>query len=483
MSRGRRLVFVGQVGAPEFVDLETRPVRGPAADEASAPLNARHTKSSIDVRKRRASLLRCAYHGLVILERETCYRALKAHDARFDGLFFVGVSSTGIYCRPVCTVRVPRFENCTFYPSAAAAEAKHYRPCLRCRPELAPGNASIDATRRIALAAAGFLEGQCSIEAIAQRLQVTSRHLRRVFHTEFGVTPVAFAQTHRLLLAKRLLTDTALPVTDVAYAAGFGSLRRFETVFRQRYRLSPNQIRKGSKQSASSDSLSFELGFRPPYNWEAMLAFLGPRCIAGVEAVEDSSYRRTVRILHRGDRHSGWIDVKPHRRKSTMVTTVSASLSKVVPVVLSRVKHLLDLSCNPAQVADILGPIAAGDPGLRVPGAFDGLETATLAVLGSVAIAKLVERYGSPVDTPFSSLTTLFPEPAKLPLRSVPDSIGKFEAMRGVDRPTAQYIAMRTLAWPDAWPGADPAAGDAWKPWRAYAAMHLGILEKQLGDL
>jgi AraC family transcriptional regulator, regulatory protein of adaptative response / DNA-3-methyladenine glycosylase II len=411
----------------------------------------------------------------VILERDTCYRALKAHDPRFDGCFFVGVSSTGIYCRPVCTVRVPRFENCTFYPSAAAAEAEHYRPCLRCRPELAPGNASIDASRRIALAAAGFLETRCSIEAIAQSLQVTSRHLRRVFHIEFGVTPVAFAQTHRLLLAKRLLTDTALPVTDVAYAAGFGSLRRLETVFRTRYRLSPNQLRKGSRHQSSADSLSFELGFRPPYNWDAMLSFLRPRCIAGVEAVEEASYRRTVRIPYRGDRYTGWIDVKPHRRKSTMVTTVSASLSKVIPVVLSRVKHLLDLSCNPAQVEEVLGPLAASGPGLRVPGAFDSLETATQVLLGKAATANLVLRYGLPVNTPYSSLTTLFPDAGHLPLRSLPDTIGKFEAMRGIDRRTAQYMAMRTLAWPDAWPSEDPAAGDGWKPWRAYAAMHKGI--------
>src|SRR5262245_8479391 len=237
------------------------------------------------------------------LDPHTCYRALIARDARFDGRFFVAVSSTRIYCRPVCTVKPPRRENCRFYRSAAAAESGGYRPCLRCRPELAPGNASVDATSRLAQAAASMMEDRAldedSMDTIAARLGVTDRHLRRAFGAEFGVSPVQYAQTQRLLLAKRLLTDTALPVTDVAYASGFGSLRRFNALFRQRYRLRPGQLRRHmhptSAASGAVDTLRFELSFRPPYDWTTVSAFLAARAIAGVESVEGGSYRRTVR--------------------------------------------------------------------------------------------------------------------------------------------------------------------------------------------
>ncbi|HEY6966621.1 MAG TPA: Ada metal-binding domain-containing protein, partial [Burkholderiales bacterium] len=185
------------------------------------------------------------------LNAQTCYRALRARDARFDGRFFVAVSSTRIYCRPVCTVKPPRRENCRFYPSAAAAESGGYRPCLRCRPELAPGNASVDATSRLAQSAAGLIEDraldEAGLEAVAARLGITDRHLRRAFGAEFGVSPIEYAQTQRLLLAKRLLTDTALPVTEIAYASGFRSLRRFNALFRERYRLQPTRLRRRMK--------------------------------------------------------------------------------------------------------------------------------------------------------------------------------------------------------------------------------------------
>ena len=205
------------------------------------------------------------------LDSKTCYRALKARDARFDGRFFVAVSSTRIYCRPVCTVRPPRRENCRFYPSAAAAEAGGYRPCLRCRPELAPGNASVDAISRLAQAAASIMEHRVleeeGLETVAARLGITDRHLRRAFGAEFGVSPVEFAQTQRLLLAKRLLTDTMLPVTEVAFASGFRSLRRFNALFKERYRLQPSRLRRhvhGATPSAAADVLNFELSFRRP---------------------------------------------------------------------------------------------------------------------------------------------------------------------------------------------------------------------------
>src|SRR5215475_1905577 len=261
----------------------------------------------------------------MLLDPTACYQALKARDARFDGRFFVGVSSTRIYCRPVCTVKVPKRENCRFFPSAAAAESSGYRPCLRCRPELAPGNASVDATTRLAQAAASMMEDltleKDGLETLAARLGITDRHLRRAFGAEFGVSPVEFAQTQRLLLAKRLLTDTPLPVTEVAFASGFGSVRRFNALFKQRYRLRPSQLRgrlRGAAPAAAAiDALKFELSFRPPFDWSAVSAFLGARAIAGVEAVEDGSYRRTVRILNDGKEHPGWIAVAMSPRKPT----------------------------------------------------------------------------------------------------------------------------------------------------------------------
>ena len=472
------------------------------------------------------------------LDSHTCYRALRARDARFDGRFFVAVSSTRIYCRPVCTVKPPRRENCRFYPSAAAAESGGYRPCLRCRPELAPGNASVDATSRLAQAAASLIEDRTldgeRLDAIAARLGITDRHLRRAFGTEFGVSPVEFAQTQRLLLAKRLLTDTSLPATEVAFASGFGSLRRFNALFRQRYRLQPGQLRKHMKigGAVSADALHFELSFRPPYDWPAVSAFLGARAIAGVEAVDGGAYRRTARIVLDGKAHAGWIEVSPSPKKPALRVAVSASLAKALPPVLSRVKALMDLACNPAEVALALGDLARRHPGLRVPGAFDGFEVAVRAILGqqvSVAAARTVAgrfaaAFGDPVETPFASLQRIFPSAASVaglpygriarlgmpgarartvlalaravadgeldlvPNADIEATLGALRALPGVGEWTAQYIAMRALAWPDAFPHSDLgvmkalgktraadalAAGEAWRPWRAYAVMHL----------
>lgn len=474
------------------------------------------------------------------LDPHTCYRAMRSHDARFDGRFFVAVRSTRIYCRPVCTVRPPKRENCRFYPSAAAAESAGFRPCLRCRPELAPGNASVDATTRVAQAAASLIEDAAledsRLEAIARRLGITDRHLRRAFGAEFGVSPVEFAQTQRLLLAKRLLTDTRLPVTDVAFASGFGSVRRFNALFRERYRLQPKQLRRHAPERAGEDALNFELSYRPPYDWAALSAFLGARAIAGVEALEDGAYRRTARLRIERKTHTGWIAVAPSRRKSALRVTVSASLAKALPPVLSRVKALMDLACNPEEVARALGKLAEASPGTRVPGAFDGFEVAVRAILGqqvTVAAARTVAgrfaaEFGDPVDTPFTSLTRVFPSADKIsdvrpgsiaklgmpearartvlalaravaddglalvPNADIEQTLERLRAIPGIGEWTAQYIAMRALAWPDAFPHADYgvlkamgridssidprkalAASEAWRPWRAYAVMHL----------
>lgn len=470
------------------------------------------------------------------LDTDTCYRALSARDARFDGKFFVAVSSTRIYCRPICTVKRPKRENCTFYPSAAAAEAAGYRPCLRCRPELAPGNASVDAVRRIAHGAARLIEDgtldAADVETIAARLGITDRHLRRVFQAEFGVTPVAFVQTQRLLLAKRLLTDTALPVTEIAFAAGFGSVRRFNALFKERYRLSPKKIRKAVAPAALPDALSFELAFRPPYDLMGLLSFLGARAIAGVEAIDASAYRRTVHLPGPGKSHNGWIEVAVAKRRPALRVSVSTSLAKTLPAVLGRVKDLMDLSCNPTEITQALGALAARNPGMRVPGAFDGFELAVRAILGqqvSVAGARTLagrfaRKFGTSIETPFDSLMTLFPAPAQVadatpaaiaklgmptararslfglaravhdgaltltPGADVEATLEKLRALPGVGEWTAQYIAMRALAWPDAFPHSDLAilkalkltdpkrvltAAERWRPWRAYAAMHL----------
>ncbi len=469
------------------------------------------------------------------LDSHTCYRALRSHDARFDGRFFVAVRSTRIYCRPVCTVRPPKRENCRFYPSAAAAESAGFRPCLRCRPELAPGNASVDATKRVAQAAASLIEDAAledsGLDAIARRLGITDRHLRRAFSEEFGVSPVEFAQTQRLLLAKRLLTDTTLPVTDIAFASGFRSVRRFNALFRSRYRLQPTQLRRRA-EAAPEDVLAFELAYRPPYDWAALSSFIGTRAIAGVEALENGVYRRTARLKVERKTYAGWIAVEPSRKKPALRVTVSASLAKALPPVLSRVKALMDLACHPAEVAQALGELAKRNPGMRVPGAFDGFEVAVRAILGqqvTVAAARTVAgrfaaEFGEPVETPFESLKILFPtaeqiaaakpgdiarlgmpearartvlglaravadgELVLMPNADIEPTLERLRALPGIGEWTAQYIAMRALAWPDAYPHADYgvmkalgvsdpkaalAAGEAWRPWRGYAVMHL----------
>lgn len=469
------------------------------------------------------------------LDANTCYKALSTHDARFDGRFFTGVTSTGIYCRPVCRTRRTKRENCRFYPSAAAAEAAGFRPCLRCRPELAPGHAAVDAGGRIARSAASRIENgallDSSLAGLSDSLGVTDRHLRRVFAEEFGVTPIAYAQTQRLLLAKRLLTDTRMPVTEVALAAGFGSLRRFNALFRERYRLQPRVLRK-TPEAAARGELVFELAWRPPYAWVEQCDFLGVRATEGVELVEKGRYFRTVAIEREGNRYSGWIAVACRGRRHTLEVTLADSLARVVSPVLGRVKHLFDVGAQPEDIAAGLGELAAARPGLRVPGAIDGFEMAVRAVLGqqiTVAAARtlagrIARAFGEPIETPFAGLSHVFPSAKQLSAASG-DALGRLgvtrsrqraihaladscssgeltlepgadieremEALRslpGIGEWTTQYTAMRALGWPDAFPHTDHAVKKAlgersprrvlelaerWRPWRAYATLHL----------
>src|SRR5580698_7281793 len=243
---------------------------------------------------------------------DVCYRALVARDTRFDGVFFVGVKTTGIYCRPVCTARTPGRDRCRFFASAPLAEQAGFRPCLRCRPELAPGCAPVDSVRTIARAAAARIEAGAlthggSLEDLAASLGLSSRQLRRSVRKELGVSPVELAQTNRLLLAKRLIAETRLPMVQVAFAAGFESVRRFNALFRSHYRLAPSTLRRSSSKTLSADSLRLVLAYRPPLDWAAMLQFLAARAIPGVECVTPDAYHRTVAV----GEHRGWLSVSP----------------------------------------------------------------------------------------------------------------------------------------------------------------------------
>lgn len=473
---------------------------------------------------------------IVHSDHDAHYAALIARDSRFDGRFYVGVTSTGVYCRPVCRVRAPKLENCRFFANAAAAEAAGFRPCLRCRPELAPGQAAIDSASRLAWAAAQRIEaGQLDeggVAGLAARLGITDRHLRRIFADTFGVTPVAYAQTQRLLMAKRLLADTALPVTEVALAAGFGSLRRFNALFHNHYGLTPSGLRRASAPATAGEGLRFELAYRPPFDWPRLLGFLAGRCVAGVEAVADGAYHRSVRVEHGGVAYVGWLSLQPAAGRDAVAATVSPSLVRVLPAVLAGVRRLCDLACEPGAVAAVLGPLAADAPGLRVPGAFDGFEMAVRAVLGQQVTVKaahtiagrFVTAFGDPISTPFAAIGRIFPSAQRVAAASVEDiaslgivrqrtgailalanaiatgrldlgptadvaaTLAQLEALPGIGRWTAQYIALRALGWPDAWPSGDvalikslgvttareaDALAEAWRPWRGYATLHL----------
>jgi AraC family transcriptional regulator of adaptative response / DNA-3-methyladenine glycosylase II len=469
------------------------------------------------------------------LDPDACYRALLAHDARFDGRVYVGVSSTGIYCRPVCRVRTPRRENCRFFASAAAAESRGFRPCLRCRPELAPGHASIDAGSRLAAGAVDLIEGGVlddeGMAGLASRVGVSDRHLRRLFETEFGVSPIAYAQTHRLLLAKQLLTDSSLPVTEIAHASGFASVRRFNALFASRYRMSPSRLRRAAKPGAV-DGLAFELAYRPPYAFDAVLAFLGARAIDGVESVSGRTYTRTLELARGGDVHAGRIAVSHLPRRGALRVVLSPALARVVPAVLARVRHLFDLAADPVEIAAALGPLAAGHEGLRLPGAVDGFELATRAIVGQqvsvkaarTLLGRLAAAAGTSLDDGLPGPALRFPSAAVIAAMPVADlariglvrtraealrrlahevaggalrldpgaevepTLAALVALPGVGPWTAHYIAMRALRWPDAFLAGDlivrrqlgvrtaaeaERASAAWRPWRAYAVMHL----------
>ncbi len=465
-----------------------------------------------------------------MLNDDQCYHAVLSRDRRFDGVFFVGVSSTKIYCRSVCSTRKPHRENCTFYPSAAAAEKEGYRPCLCCRPELAPGQAKIDAVSRLAATAASKIEDgvltEKSVSELADSLGITSRHLRHILQEEFGVSPIQLAQTQRLLLAKRLLSDSNLSLADVAFASGFSSVRRFNSLFQKRYHLNPSKLRKAT--NFPQDTLSCELAYRSPFDWQALLSFLQVRAILGVEIISQSCYQRTVRI----GKYQGWIKVSPVPEQNKLQVELSSSLVAAILAVITRVKNLFDLTAEPELIANHLGDLALSSPGLRVPGAFDNFEVALRAIIGqqvsvkaaTTLMGRFIKAFGEPIQTPISGLTHLTPTPMQIAQLSPQDltklgiistraksiitlsqalvnnqlqlhtysnieaTIAHLKKLPGIGDWTAQYIAMRVLGYPDAFPHSDLALrralnvvkpaqvlqiAQAWRPWRAYAAMHL----------
>lgn len=479
------------------------------------------------------------------LDDDAAYRALQTHDARFDGRLFVGVTSTRIYCRPVCRVKPPRRENCRFYASAALAESNGFRPCLRCRPELAPGLSLTDSSDMLADQAARWLgqaahEGQDpTLPSIAARLGVTDRHLRRIFAKRHGVTPVAWLTTQRLLLAKQLLTDTALPVTQVALATGFGSLRRFNAAFAERYRLSPTALRR----EGAAEPGALKLAWRPPFDLAGLLAFTARRAVPGQEVVDGLSVRRTLLVQHQGrcgtESLAGWLSARFVPERCELQLSVSPSLRPALGPLLQRARHAYDLDADPGLIDPVLasvpGPARAG---VRLPGSWCGFETAVRVVLGqqvTVAAARtltrrLVERFGAPVETPFADLNRLFPSAAVLaaadpadigtlgivrqrvkalqalasavasgdlslqPGADLPSTLARLTALPGIGDWSAQLIALRTLGWPDAWPASDiallkalgqtgpsrdiaaaTAQAEAWRPWRGYAVFKLWL--------
>jgi AraC family transcriptional regulator, regulatory protein of adaptative response / DNA-3-methyladenine glycosylase II len=441
------------------------------------------------------------------------YDALLARDARFDGRFFVGVTSTGVYCRPICRVRTPMRRNCRFFAHAAGAEAAGFRPCLRCRPELAPGLSLVDSPQALAQHAARLIdqaaaEGrELAMPEVAARLGVTDRHLRRIFGECFGVSPLAWLNTRRLLQAKQMLTDTALNVTDVAQAGGFRSLRRFNAAFAEHYRLSPSALRKASHTEGGpppATPVTARLGYRPPYDIAGMRRFLGDRAMPGIETVADVAagfeWQRTLALDHEGQRLRGWFGVRFAEALPEVHLTLSPTLVPAIGAVVQRVRRALDLDADPSQIDPVLVRLpAAPREGLRLPGSVDGFESAVRIILGqqvSVAAARtltrrLVEALGEPLDTPWQGLQRLFPDAATL-AAAAPESIGQLgivrqrvgalqalarevvqgrlqlhaaapleatlEALRqlpGVGEWTVQLIAMRVLGWPDAFPVTD----------------------------
>lgn len=483
------------------------------------------------------------------LDQDACYRAVLTRDPRWDGRIFGCVRSTGIYCRPVCPARTPRRENMTFYPSAAACEEAGYRACLRCRPETAPDmgawrGSSNTVSRALALIEQGALDAG-DVDGLAARLGVGERQLRRLFRQHLGASPVGVAQTRRVLLAKQLIHETDLPMAQVALAAGFGSVRRFNETFQRLYGRPPLALRRRtSARVGEQGAVTLMLRYRPPYDWDGMIGFLAARAIPGVEVVTADRYARTIAL----DGAMGTVAVSRADGDRLAVRVRFPKLT-ALPSILARVRRVFDLTADPETIAahlsrdPDLARMVAARPGLRAPGAWDGLELGVRAILGqqitvpaAVKLAgRLTAEYGEPLPPEWAGegLTHAFPSADRLAAADIAShglmpgararaisglaaavvadpnlfgsragleaAVAALRALPGIGEWTAQYIAMRQLREPDAFPAADVglmraladaegvrptpaqllARAEAWRPWRAYAALHLWASDPQ----
>ena len=477
--------------------------------------------------------------NLTQLTSEIAYEIFKNRDRRFDGLIFVGVTSTGIYCRPICPAPPAKFENCQFYNSVALAEKDGFRPCLRCKPERSPHaynseNLS-DLVYRSIQKIEQALDKDWNLEDLANSLNVSSRHLRRCFVEDLGVTPVQFLRSIRLLRAKQLLSDTSLSLTEVAFASGFKSVRTFNETIKKQYKLKPSDMRKQQRGETSPEKIiELKCGFRTPYDWASVLGYLKGRSNHAAELVKDGVYYRTVEL----EAHRGWLSVELNKKDQHLVISISYSLHPVVSEVIARIKRQFDIHANPMLINEVLGksPIlkesVAANPGLRSPGSFDAFEMLVRVILGQLISVKaattlmnrFVEAYGQPIATPVAELNRVSPtaktiatvdrdqlaglgmqrkkaqtiiEVAKLFVSGELDfslSTDK-EALKkrliqtaGIGAWTVEYMLMRGVSWPDAFPSTDLGVQKAlgtkskkeieqigldWSPFRAYATQHL----------
>lgn len=471
-----------------------------------------------------------------MLDWKVCSRARLSRDPRFDGKFYIGVLGSRVYCRPICPAPTAKEKNCRYFPTAAAAAEAGFRPCLRCRPESCPGTpawqgTSTTVSRALRLIGESGLEDG-GVETLADRLGVGSRHLRRLFVRHLGATPIAVAQTRRLHFAKKLIDETELPMHEVAIAAGFGSVRRFNAGIIKVYKRTPSQIRRLARKTGlrAGDQYQFRLSFRPPYHWQAMLDFLAPRATPGVEVVEGAIYRRTISV----NGIDGYFEVTLDDPQDALLVRIDFPDPMALFGIVERIRAMFDLNADWTSIAKtlrgdaLLGRSVKMEPGVRVPGCWNGFELAVRAILGQQVTVRgatslagrMVAAFGRKFDGP-DGLSHIFPLPevlAKSTLqgvgltgaraetiralaRAVADGKIKFEGVidsekflrqlceiPGIGAWTAQYVAMRALGEPDAFPSSDlgllraseegtpqelEQRSGPWRPWRAYAAMYL----------